>query len=29
MTAEAYPPERPEYDEHGRPTRALLDEGKG
>lgn len=28
MTAEAYPPERPEYDEHGRPLRALLGEGK-
>lgn len=28
MTAEAYPPERPEYDEHGRPLRAMLDEGK-
>ena len=22
MTAEAYPPERPEYDDHGRPLRA-------
>lgn len=29
MTAEAYPPERPEYDDHGRPLRALLGEGKG
>ena len=28
MTAEAYPPERPEYDDHGRPLRALLGEGK-
>lgn len=28
MTAEAYPPERPEYDGHGRPLRTLLDEGK-
>ena len=27
MTAEAYPPERPEYDDHGRPLRALLGEG--
>ncbi|BGE54550.1 TPA: hypothetical protein M5Q67_004420 [Pseudomonas aeruginosa] len=26
MTAEAYPPERPEYDDHGRPLRALLSE---
>ncbi|ELI9044526.1 hypothetical protein ACV367_16495 [Pseudomonas aeruginosa] len=28
MTAEAYPPERPEYDDHGRPLRALLNEDK-
>ncbi|EMB2823911.1 hypothetical protein KUC62_28205 [Pseudomonas aeruginosa] len=26
MTAEAYPPERPEYDDHGRPLRGLLSE---
>ncbi|MCS7525780.1 hypothetical protein N0609_05690 [Pseudomonas aeruginosa] len=29
MTAEAYPPERPEYDDHGRPLRALLSEQEG
>ncbi|HHM6284428.1 TPA: hypothetical protein ACRM20_005270 [Pseudomonas aeruginosa] len=29
MTAEAYPPERPEYDDHGRPLRALLSEQAG
>ncbi|HCE8401651.1 TPA: hypothetical protein NHR75_000195 [Pseudomonas aeruginosa] len=29
MTAEAYPPERPEYDDHGRPLRALLSEQDG
>ncbi len=28
MTAEAYPPERPEYDDHGRPLRALLNQDK-
>ncbi|RPM20925.1 hypothetical protein IPC1296_01160 [Pseudomonas aeruginosa] len=26
---EAYPPERPEYDDHGRPLRALLSEQEG
>ncbi|CAL5244198.1 Lar family restriction alleviation protein [Pseudomonas aeruginosa] len=29
MTAEACPPERPEYDDHGRPLRALLSEQEG
>ncbi|AEO73815.1 TPA: hypothetical protein ONA42_001208 [Pseudomonas aeruginosa] len=29
MTAEACPPERPEYDDHGRPLRALLSEKEG
>ncbi|HCF5347595.1 TPA: hypothetical protein NIG64_001789 [Pseudomonas aeruginosa] len=29
MTAEAYPPERPEYDDHGRPLRALLSKQEG
>ncbi|MFG8460722.1 hypothetical protein [Pseudomonas sp. 19064969] len=29
MTAEACPPERPEYDDHGRPIRALLSEQEG
>lgn len=29
MTAEACPPERPEYDDHGRPLRALLGEQEG
>ncbi|WP_319120980.1 hypothetical protein [Pseudomonas aeruginosa] len=29
MTAEAFPPERPEYDDHGRPLRALLSEQEG
>ncbi|MFU3391675.1 hypothetical protein ACM7KZ_29035 [Pseudomonas aeruginosa] len=28
MTAEACPPERPEYDDHGRPLRALLNQDK-
>ncbi len=29
MTAEACPPERPEYDDHGRPLRALLIKQEG